>query len=86
MTLGTRARKRVDDLIELSGAPHEQASVKTVEGDPCTGAYGFPDPHGVRLALGLDRVGLSVLDRVLRGLVGLLGDEDPVHGGGRLQP
>ena len=44
----------------------------------------LPDGHRLRLALGGDRLVLGVLDRMLARAVGVLADEDPVDGSGRL--
>ena len=47
---------------------------------------GFPDLHRLRLALGVDRRRLAVLDHAGGGVVGRLLDEDPVDRRGVLQP
>jgi hypothetical protein len=44
-----------------------------------------PDGDGSCLSFRLRRLGLGVLDRALRALEGLLGDEDAVHRGGSLE-
>jgi hypothetical protein len=81
-----RAGERVLEEGDLARSPDERRSVNAVDADPGARLHRLPRLHRRRLALRLDRGRLAVVDRPLGRTVGLLADEDPVHGRGRLQP
>ena len=67
----TSARARLERDVDAEARPRLQR---------------LPDRDRLLFSFCRDRLGLAVLDRVPRRPVGALADEDPVHGGGALQP
>ena len=59
---------------------------RDVGSEPGAGLNRLPDLHRLRLAFGVDRRRLAVLDHAGGRVVGRLLDEDPVHRRGVLQP
>ena len=86
--LTLRARDSVTEELELVGPAHQlRAALEgDVDAEPRPWRDHFPDRHGLGLALGVHGLGVAVLDHGRGGAVGGLVHEDPVHGGGRLEP
>ncbi len=80
------ALERSSERVELALAPEERrTSLPEVDPEARPRLECFPDRDRRRLALGLDRLRLAVVDHVIGRAVGRLADEDAVDRRGRLK-
>src|SRR6185295_6404788 len=86
-TLLPRAVERSDKLLHLTLAADERCARlgREIDAEASPRLHDLPHRRGLFLSLGIDGAVLAVLDRLRRGAVRRLADEDAVRRRGRLQ-